>query len=232
MGNRLLARAASLDHRAEVVNITQYVVQVIIAPEAQKEVRALPVTMRVRFDAVVTRLERWPNVSGAKPLRGALKEHFRIRMGDWRVIFKIVRPNVIVVHVAHRSTVYEDWNMKNRESAVAGTLTIRGVEYVVIPKTEYLRVQDSALPKGTVDAHAFVRESIAEDLRAAREHAKLTQAALAKRMGKSQTLVSQAEAGVARVSERYVGAVLKACGLPTDWPGPPAKKAGRSKRKN
>jgi mRNA-degrading endonuclease RelE of RelBE toxin-antitoxin system len=108
MGNRLLARAASLDHRAEVVNITQYVVQVIIAPEAQKEVRALPVTMRVRFDAVVTRLERWPNVSGAKPLRGALKEHFRIRMGDWRVIFKIVRPNVIVVHVAHRSTVYED----------------------------------------------------------------------------------------------------------------------------
>lgn len=110
-----------------------------------------------------------------------------------------------------------------REDAVAGTLTIRGVEYVVIPKTEYLRVHDSALTKGSVDAHGFVRRSIAADLRAARERAKLTQTELAKRMGKSQTLVSQAEAGVARVSERYVRAVLEACGLPSDWAGATAK---------
>ena len=122
--------------------------------------------------------------------------------------------------------------MANRANAVAGTLTIRGVEYVVIPKAEYLRVQDSAQSKGTVDAHAFVRESIAADLRAAREHAKLTQADLANRMGKSQTLVSQAEAGIARVSERYVRAVLKACRLPADWSGPKAKAPRRSKRKN
>lgn len=66
--------------------------RVVITPEAQKEVRALPVTMRVRFDAIISRLARWPNVSGAKPLRGTLKEHYRIRMGDWRVIFKVVRP--------------------------------------------------------------------------------------------------------------------------------------------
>jgi mRNA-degrading endonuclease RelE of RelBE toxin-antitoxin system len=82
-------------------------VRVVIAPEAQVEIRALPVTMRVRFDAVITRLEAWPNVSGVKALRGPWKDHFRIRMGDWRVIFKVIRPNVIVVHVAHRSTVYE-----------------------------------------------------------------------------------------------------------------------------
>jgi len=120
--------------------------------------------------------------------------------------------------------------MPNKGTAVAGMLTIRGVEYVVIPKAEYLRVQDSALPEGTVDAHAFVRESIAMDLRAAREHAKLTQANLAKRMGKSQTLVSQAEAGIARVSERYVRAVLKACRLPVDWSGPKAKAPRRGKK--
>jgi mRNA interferase RelE/StbE len=83
-------------------------VKVLIAPEAQGDVLALPVTMRVRFDAVVTRLESWPNVSGAKPLRGELTGHYRIRMGDWRVVFQVVRPNVIVVRIAHRSTVYED----------------------------------------------------------------------------------------------------------------------------
>lgn len=102
--------------------------------------------------------------------------------------------------------------MPNKGTAVAGMLTIRGVEYVVIPKAEYLRVQDSSLPEGAVDAHAFVRASIAGDLRVAREHAKLTQANLAKRMGKSQTLVSQAEAGIARVSERYVRAVYRGVG--------------------
>jgi mRNA-degrading endonuclease RelE of RelBE toxin-antitoxin system len=41
-------------------------------------------------------------------LRGEWKGHYRIRLGDWRVIFKPVRSDLIVVRVAHRSTVYED----------------------------------------------------------------------------------------------------------------------------
>jgi ribosome-binding protein aMBF1 (putative translation factor) len=120
--------------------------------------------------------------------------------------------------------------MANRKSsaAVAGTLTVGGVEYVVIPKAEYLRIQGADLPPGTVEAHSFVRQSIGTDLRAAREHASLTQAELAERMGKSQTMISQAESGTARVSERYVRAVLKACGLPEDWSGPKPKKAKRT----
>lgn len=82
--------------------------RVLIAPDAQDEVLGLPVTMRARLDAIITRLESWPKVSGAKPLRGAWKGHYRIRMGDWRVLFKIMRPNLIIVRVAHRSAVYED----------------------------------------------------------------------------------------------------------------------------
>jgi ribosome-binding protein aMBF1 (putative translation factor) len=110
--------------------------------------------------------------------------------------------------------------MAKQKSAGVGTLTLGGVEYVVIPKTEYLLVRDSrGLPAGAVDAHLFVRQSIGTDLRAAREVAGLTQAALAERMGKSQTMISQAESGSARVSERYVRAVLKACRLPADWSG-------------
>jgi mRNA interferase RelE/StbE len=82
--------------------------RVVIARQALADVANLPLTMRVRFDAVVTRLQSWPAVSGAKPLRGEWKGHHRIRMGDWRVIFQVVQPNVIVVRIAHRSTVYED----------------------------------------------------------------------------------------------------------------------------
>jgi ribosome-binding protein aMBF1 (putative translation factor) len=108
--------------------------------------------------------------------------------------------------------------MAHRNTTVAGTLTVGGVEYVVIPKAEYLRMQGTPLPPGTVDAHAYVRGSIAEALKQARDAAGLTQAELAERMGKSQTMISQAESGAARVSERYVASVLKACGLPPDRP--------------
>ena len=122
--------------------------------------------------------------------------------------------------------------MTNRKSAVAGALTVGGVEYVVIPKAEYLRMQNVRLPAGTVDARAFVRQSIAGDLRAARDKAGLTQAQLAERMGKSQTLVSQAESGTARVSERFVRAVLEACGLPEDWSGQkPTRKTDARRRR-
>ncbi len=116
--------------------------------------------------------------------------------------------------------------MANRKTAVTGALTIAGVDYVVIPKAEYLRLQETH-PEGGVDAHAFIRGSIATDLRAAREVAGLTQAELADRMGKSQTMVSQAESGAARVSERYVRAVLDACGLPEDWK--PGKRRAKKK---
>jgi mRNA interferase RelE/StbE len=82
--------------------------RVLLAAEAQNDVAQLPLTMRARLDGVITRLQSWPNVSGAKPLRGEWKGHHRIRMGDWRVIFKVVKPDLIIVRVAHRSTVYED----------------------------------------------------------------------------------------------------------------------------
>lgn len=117
--------------------------------------------------------------------------------------------------------------MAHRNTTVAGTLTVGGVEYVVIPKAEYLRMQGAEIPPGTVDAHTYVRQSIADALRQARDTAGITQSQLAERLGKSQTLVSQAESGTARVSERYVVSVLEACGLPLNWPAkkPPGKRA-------
>jgi ribosome-binding protein aMBF1 (putative translation factor) len=120
--------------------------------------------------------------------------------------------------------------MAHQKSQVAGTLVVDGVEYVVIPKADYLRTQDEPTSR-VVDAHAFVRGSIATDVRAAREHAGLTQAELAKKMDKSQTMVSQAESGTARISERYVRAVLKACGLPADWNGGRTRKTPARKKK-
>jgi ribosome-binding protein aMBF1 (putative translation factor) len=101
------------------------------------------------------------------------------------------------------------------------TVTFKGTEYVILSKAEYLRLKGVAgVPAGSVDAVEHARASIGRTLKAAREHAGLTQIDLAKRLKKSQPMVSGAESGSISVSDRYVLAVLKACGLPADWQGP------------
>jgi ribosome-binding protein aMBF1 (putative translation factor) len=92
-----------------------------------------------------------------------------------------------------------------------------GKTYVVLPKADYLRLRRGDTPPHTVDAIEYARASMGGDLRAAREEAGLTQAELAEKLGKSQTMVSQAEAGQVSVGARYVATVLKACRLPKDW---------------
>lgn len=83
-------------------------VRVLLTPEAQGELRDLPLVMQARMRDVFERLSGWPTVSGAKALRHEWKGHFRIRVGDWRVIFRHVAPDIIVVRLMHRSRVYED----------------------------------------------------------------------------------------------------------------------------
>ena len=81
--------------------------RVLLSAEAQADLDALPVVVRVRVLAIFERLMTWPRVSGAKPLSGVWVGHYRIRTGDWRIIFRLLKPNVIVVRIKHRSEVYE-----------------------------------------------------------------------------------------------------------------------------
>jgi mRNA-degrading endonuclease RelE of RelBE toxin-antitoxin system len=83
-------------------------VVVLLAKDAQADIDDLPVTIQARVNGVIARLRQWPNVSGAKPLRGDWAGCFRIRTGDWRVIFQPISPNVLVVRIKHRSEVYDD----------------------------------------------------------------------------------------------------------------------------
>lgn len=101
---------------------------------------------------------------------------------------------------------------------MVGTLMLGGTEYVVIPKADYLRLVGSE--DGAVPAEPFLLATVGRSLRAAREHAGLSQSELAKKLKKAQTTVSQSEAGKIRVSAAYVKKVLKVCGLPEDWKAP------------
>jgi len=96
-------------------------------------------------------------------------------------------------------------------------VTLGNRDYVILPRDEYERL--AGIPAGSVDAVEYATASIARDLRAAREHAGLSQGELARKIKKSQAMVSSTESGKTRPSESYVAAVLKACGLPKDWKG-------------
>lgn len=83
-------------------------VVVLLAKDAQEDYDDLTPTIQVRVNAVIERLGQWPNVSGAKSLRGEWAGYFRIRTGDWRVLFRPISPVLIVVRIKHRSEVYEE----------------------------------------------------------------------------------------------------------------------------
>ncbi len=77
----------------------------------RRHIPALPKTMRKRIaDAIIARLAVDP-VSYGKPLRGSLKGHRRMRVGDYRVIYRIeVDAQCIhIVAIAHRKDIYEDF---------------------------------------------------------------------------------------------------------------------------
>ncbi len=43
-----------------------------------------------------------------KPLRYSLKGHRRLRVGDYRIIYRIESDKVIVIAIKHRRLIYED----------------------------------------------------------------------------------------------------------------------------
>jgi mRNA interferase RelE/StbE len=80
---------------------------VLITDEAQAQFHALPKVVRTRIEKLFARLEKCPEVSGVKPLRGDLAGRYRLRTGDYRVQFQVAGEVVTVENVGHRDGFYE-----------------------------------------------------------------------------------------------------------------------------
>jgi len=81
---------------------------VTLTGEAARQLQRLPKKIKLRVIRLLTRLENWPLVSGAKALRGQLAGHFRVRTGDYRLRFRVEGEKVLVEKIGHRSAFYED----------------------------------------------------------------------------------------------------------------------------
>jgi mRNA-degrading endonuclease RelE of RelBE toxin-antitoxin system len=82
--------------------------KVELTPTAAAELERLPNVVHARVFNILIRLADWPNVSGAKPLRGKLAGHYRVRTGDYRVQFSASGQKLIVEKIGHRDGFYED----------------------------------------------------------------------------------------------------------------------------
>ncbi len=81
---------------------------VTISPGARKAMRKVPKPLRVRIDAAILALEREPRPHGSLKLQG--QDLYRIRVGDYRIVYSIDDAGhiVIVVVVGHRRDVYRE----------------------------------------------------------------------------------------------------------------------------
>jgi mRNA interferase RelE/StbE len=75
---------------------------------ARKELEALPDNVLLRVVSKLESLGHTPRRAGCKKLKG-YKDHWRVRVGDWRVLYIIddTAKLVSVTWIAHRREVYE-----------------------------------------------------------------------------------------------------------------------------
>ena len=71
------------------------------------DIPKLPKEWRERVRrAIEERLTTNPNLYG-KPLRRSLKGYRKLRVGDYRIVFRIEKSKVKILIIAHRSIVYK-----------------------------------------------------------------------------------------------------------------------------
>ena len=80
--------------------------QVRILRSAEKEMDRLPVTVHARLSNRILSLEENPRSRGVKKLSG--REEYRLRVGDYRILYVIDHGNytVTIVAIGHRREVY------------------------------------------------------------------------------------------------------------------------------
>ena len=79
-----------------------------VTPQAADQFDFLPRPIQTRILHLFERLRDWPEVSGAKSLRGKLAGSYRIRTGDYRLQFHVDAQTVIVDKIGHRDRFYEE----------------------------------------------------------------------------------------------------------------------------
>lgn len=81
--------------------------KVLYHPKVRDDIKSLDKRQKRTVEkAIESRLSVEPEKYG-KPLEQSLKGYWKLRVGDMRVVFKIVKNEVHVLGILHRKMVYE-----------------------------------------------------------------------------------------------------------------------------
>ena len=82
--------------------------RVLIDQRAARQLESLPMSLAQRIDHVIVGLAVNPRPPGVKRLRGKLREGWRVRIGPYRVLYRIddEAREVRIFEVGHRREVY------------------------------------------------------------------------------------------------------------------------------
>jgi mRNA interferase RelE/StbE len=73
----------------------------------EKDIPALPKTMRARIRTAIDRRLTTEPESYGKPLRYSLQSLWSLRVGDYRVIYRINGNEVVILKIGNRRDVYK-----------------------------------------------------------------------------------------------------------------------------
>ena len=82
--------------------------RVEILPSAHRELAVLSAKEQKRINECIARLAEIPRPSGVTVLQGKKETYYRVRVGDYRIIYQIQDKAlvVLVVKIGHRREVY------------------------------------------------------------------------------------------------------------------------------
>ena len=80
----------------------------VLLPSADRALRKLERSVLRRVARRIDRLAADPRPPDAKPLKGEPAGVLRVRIGDWRLIYRVEEQvvTVVVIDVGHRSSIY------------------------------------------------------------------------------------------------------------------------------
>lgn len=82
--------------------------EVVLAAQAERDLKRLPAALFRRVIAAVRALAATPRPPGARKLHGSGRDDYRIRVGDYRVLYEVddAACTVRIMRVRHRREAY------------------------------------------------------------------------------------------------------------------------------
>jgi len=80
--------------------------KVTLSPRAEKQLKKLPKTNQIFVAKKIRGLEKALRPRGEAKLKG-FKNIFRVRVGDYRIVYKRTKKLIYIVSIAHRKDIYK-----------------------------------------------------------------------------------------------------------------------------